>query len=80
MLRLPKYANVERRLRKLRICSKYLNYMRAHCFIGHEFERGCVVYGRLNSEGFTARPKSSDAYPVRFRRALGHSRIPDDLF
>ena len=80
MLRMPKYSNVERRLRKLRICAKYMNYMRAHCFIGHEFERGCVVYGRLNSAGFTAKPKSADAYPVRFRRALEYSRIPDCLF
>lgn len=80
MLRMPKSANLERRLRKLRISTKYMNYMRAHYFIGHEFERGCVVYGRLNSAGFTARPKSSDAYPVRFRRVLGYSRIPDGLF
>ena len=54
----------------MRVCIKYLNYMRKHTFIGHEFERGCIVYGQPYSDGFTAKPKSEDARPVRFRRAL----------
>ena len=84
MLSFPKFHDVSWRLRKMRVCSKYLNYMRKHTFIDHKFEKGRIVYSHKNGgfAGFTAKPKCEGAIPVHFKRAikLRNSYALEDLF